>query len=104
MIVRTWHGCVPVKHAETFAQHLQITGVEHAQRTPGNLGAHVKQVTQNEYAHFFLATYWESIAAVVMFAGEEYDVAVTYPEDDKFELLSDPFVFHHQIQEIKPLS
>lgn len=30
MIVRTWHGCVPLKHAEGFAKHLEKTGVEHA--------------------------------------------------------------------------
>ncbi|MDU0909778.1 MAG: hypothetical protein E7A99_24655, partial [Klebsiella pneumoniae] len=22
MIVRTWHGCVPLQHAEGFARHL----------------------------------------------------------------------------------
>lgn len=38
MIVRTWHGCVPVKYAEGFAIHLQKTGVEHSDSTPGNLG------------------------------------------------------------------
>ena len=31
MIVRTWHGCVPLQHAEGFARHLERTGVEHAQ-------------------------------------------------------------------------
>ena len=30
MIVRTWHGCVPLKHAEGFAKHLEKTGVEHS--------------------------------------------------------------------------
>lgn len=51
IIVRTWHGCVPLKHAEGFAKHLESTGVEHsrsiqgeqrrvrAQRNPGRLGA-----------------------------------------------------------------
>lgn len=27
MIVRTWHGCVPLEHAEGFAKHLEKTGV-----------------------------------------------------------------------------
>ena len=30
MIVRTWHGCVPLQHAEGFARHLEQTGVDHA--------------------------------------------------------------------------
>lgn len=38
MIVRTWHGCVPLQHAEGFARHLERTGVEHAQSIAGNRG------------------------------------------------------------------
>lgn len=38
MIVRTWHGCVPLKHAEGFAEHLNKTGVDHAKSVPGNQG------------------------------------------------------------------
>ena len=58
MIVRTWHGCVPLQHAEGF---------------------------------------------VKAFAGEDYHVAVTYPDDDAFELLSDPYVFQHEVEAVSPL-
>ncbi|AUV02156.1 hypothetical protein AAIG33_14530 [Phytobacter ursingii] len=103
MIVRTWHGCVPLAHAEGFAAHLQLTGVTHSQGVKGNLGAFVKRVTQGEWEHFFLATYWADIAAVKAFAGEDYHVAVTYPEDEKFCLLSDPYVFQHDVPSTQPL-
>ena len=93
MIVRTWHGCVPLQHAEGFARHLERTGVEHAQSIAGNRGALVRQENQGEWAHFFLAT----------FAGEDYHVAVTYPDDDAFELLSDPYVFQHEVEAVSPL-
>ena len=68
MIVRTWHGCVPLQHAEGFARHLERTGVEHAQSIAGNRGALVRQENQGEWAHFFLATYWQDLAAVKAFA------------------------------------
>ncbi|MGL4546194.1 MAG: hypothetical protein ACRCUU_11715 [Plesiomonas sp.] len=100
MIVRTWHGCVPLQHRQGFAEHLDITGVQHARATPGNCGAIVREVIQGEYAHFFLSTYWRSLAAIKCFAGEEYQVAVTYPDDEAFGLISDPLVFHHQTDEI----
>ncbi|ELY4003008.1 hypothetical protein SMY28_003499 [Cronobacter dublinensis] len=103
MIVRTWHGCVPREHADDFAVHLQKTGVEHAQRTPGNQGAFVPHETQGDWAHFFLATYWDSLCAIKAFAGDDYQVAVTYPDDEQFELLSDPYVFHHNVEDITPL-
>ncbi|MDH2066853.1 hypothetical protein [Pantoea sp. GD03673] len=103
MIVRTWHGCVPIRHAEAFANHLQKTGVEHSEGTPGSLGARVRRETQGEWEHFFLATYWEDLAAIKAFAGEKYQIAVTYPDDDRFELLSDPYVFHHHVLSVTPL-
>ena len=100
MIVRTWHGCVPLQHRQGFADYLNVTGVQHAKTITGNLGAFVRQEVQGDYAHFFLATYWESLSAIKRFAGEEYQVAVTYPDDEVFALISDPYVFHHQVDKI----
>ncbi|VEA65584.1 Uncharacterised protein [Serratia plymuthica] len=104
MIVRTWHGCVPLRHQQGFTDHLTVTGLQHAEATAGNLGAFVRQEVQGQYAHFFLATYWESLAAIKRFAGEDYQVAVTYPDDEAFALISDPYVFHHRVDEIAALS
>lgn len=100
MIVRTWHGCVPLQHAEDFARHLQKTGVDHSQATAGNRGACVRRETQGEWEHFFLATWWEDLASIKAFAGEHYQVAVTYPDDEQFALLSDAWVFHHTVQSV----
>ncbi len=69
----------------------------------GNRGALVRQENQGEWAHFFLATYWQDLAAVKAFAGEDYHVAVTYPDDEAFELLSDPYVFQHEVEAVSPL-
>jgi hypothetical protein len=38
MILRTWHGCVPLKYAEGFAKHLDKTGMEHSRKVEGNTG------------------------------------------------------------------
>ncbi|WP_312687549.1 hypothetical protein [Kosakonia sp.] len=103
MIVRTWHGCVPLQHAEGFAKHLELTGVLHAKSIAGNRGAWVRREDQGDWAHFFLATYWQDLAAVKAFAGEHYHVAVTYPDDEVFALLSDPYVFQHQVDAVTPL-
>ncbi|MEJ5113219.1 hypothetical protein [Erwinia billingiae] len=103
MIVRTWHGCVPLKYAEGFAKDLNKTGVEHSQSVRGNRGALVRRETQGNWEHFFLTTYWQDLDAVKEFAGENYHVAVTYPDDEEFELLSDPYVFQHEVEIISPL-
>ncbi|SIQ64621.1 hypothetical protein SAMN05880558_104266 [Aeromonas sp. RU39B] len=103
MIVRTWHGCVPLELADGFAKHLEKTGIDHAKSINGNCGAFVRRETQGTYEHFFLATYWEDINAVKAFAGESYHVAVTYRDDEQFELLSDPYVFQHTVDTVVPL-
>lgn len=46
MIVRTWHGCVPVQHGDGFAAHLELTGVKHSQSIQGNAGAFVRRERQ----------------------------------------------------------
>jgi hypothetical protein len=100
MIVRTGHGCVPLKHAQGFAKHLENTGVEHI---PGNRGAFVRSETQGDWPHFFLAKWWQGLQSIKEFAGENYHMAVTYPDDEEFELLSEPYVFQHVVETVSPL-
>ncbi|MFO5976519.1 hypothetical protein ACLBSL_16990, partial [Klebsiella pneumoniae] len=49
------------------------------------------------------ATYWHHQPAVKSFGGEVYQFAVTYPDDEAFELLSDPYVFQHEVEVVSPL-
>ncbi len=102
MIVRTWHGCVPLQHAEGLPATSSGPAWNTLRASPAT-GALVRQENQGEWAHFFLATYWQDLAAVKAFAGEDYHVAVTYPDDDAFELLSDPYVFQHEVEAVSPL-
>ncbi len=66
-------------------------------------GAYVRRETQGKWEHFFLATYWKDLEAVKAFAGEQYQIAVTYPDEEQFQLLSDPYVFQHNVQTVSPL-
>lgn len=63
----------------------------------------MRRETQGDWAHFFLATYWQDLQSVKAFAGESYHVAVTYPSDEEFELLSNPCVFQHVVENVAPL-
>ncbi|MEW4370283.1 hypothetical protein [Paenibacillus kandeliae] len=96
-ITRTWHGIVPLEQQEAFELHLHKTGVEHSQSIKGNLGAYIQIVQQGTYAHFFLCTVWSSWEAIRDFAGEQPEIAVTYPEDEQYGLISDPLVIHQEV-------
>lgn len=97
MLSRTWHGMVPLAMKSSFEVYEQETGVKDTLATKGNCGAYLKIVEQGEYAHFFLCTKWDSWQSMVDYAGNEPEIAVTYPEDEKFGLISDPIVI---IQEV----
>ncbi|EOR25368.1 hypothetical protein A500_10235 [Clostridium sartagoforme AAU1] len=98
MISRTWHGIVPIEMKENFKNHLEITGVKDTISISGNKGAFVKIVDQGNYTHFFLCTLWDKMESVILYAGENPEVAVTYPEDEKYGLISDPIVIHQEVK------
>lgn len=100
MIVRSWHGIVPVENAREFRDYLFATGVTEAKATPGNLGAYIYSRHQDEYEHFFMVSYWADMEAIKAFAGDEPYIAVTYPEDSKYDLISDPLVLQHEVRNI----
>jgi heme-degrading monooxygenase HmoA len=97
MISRTWHGLVPLSKKNEFKNYLDITGVKDTLAIEGNRGAYVKIVDQDEYSHFFLCTLWDSMKDVIKYAGDNPSIAVTYTEDAKYGLISDPIVIHQEV-------
>lgn len=101
MISRTWHGCVPIQHKEGFYRYELITGVEETKNTLGNIETYLKVVDQGEYSHFFLCSIWKDMKSIKNFAGNNPEVAVTYPKDVEFELISDPLVILQEVTSSK---
>jgi hypothetical protein len=99
MISRTWHGMVPLHMKDKFEKYEYETGVKDTMALKGNRGAYLKIVEQGQYAHFFLCTKWDSMDSVREYAGNNPTVAVTYPEDDKYELISDPIVIIQEVSD-----
>jgi heme-degrading monooxygenase HmoA len=97
MIARTWHGRVPAEKADAYYAYLLRTGLAEYAATPGNRGVTVLRRTDGAVTHFLLLTLWESIEAIQAFAGQEYEVARYYPEDDDFLLEREPFVTHYEV-------
>jgi hypothetical protein len=97
MISRTWHGVVPIEFKSRFKTYLEQTGVHDTTAIQGNLGAFVKIVEQDNYAHFFLCTVWDSMESIKLYAGLNPTVAVTYPDDKQYDLISDPIAVHQEV-------
>lgn len=97
MIARTWHGRVPASRADAYHAYLQRTGLADYQATPGYRGMLVQRRVEGDVAHFVLTTLWDSIEAIRGFAGDEYETARYYPEDDDYLLEREPTVTHAEV-------
>lgn len=102
VIRRSWHGAVPEASGDAFERHLRGEIAEEIEDAPGNLGVFLRRATDGNLSHFFLLTYWDDWASIRRFAGATPHLAVTYPDDAAFGLVSDPIVLHQECSTIEP--
>ena len=105
MIARLWGGATRARDAEAYVQYLHRTGFTEYRATEGNLGVlALREVdAQADRARFLLVTLWESEAAIRRFAGEAYDRAVFYPEDERYLVERDERVRHLEVVHVDGL-
>jgi heme-degrading monooxygenase HmoA len=97
MIARTWRGAVRREDADAYADYMQETGVAGYRDTPGNRGVWMLRRDAGELTEFVMFTLWDSLDAVRAFAGEDYETAVFYPEDDRFLVERDLTCTHYEV-------
>jgi len=97
MIVRMWHGRVPVNKASAYREFLNERAIPDYQSVTGNRGVYILERPAGEITHFITMTFWESIDAIKGFAGEDVEVAKYYPEDKDFLLEFEPGVVHYEV-------
>ena len=86
MIVRMWRGKVPKKLKSDYEAYLNQTGLSDYGKIAGNQGVYLLCQDMGENVEFLTMTFWSSIDAIKKFAGEDYEKARYYPEDEKFLL------------------
>ncbi len=97
MIARCWRGTVRSADAEVYAAYIDETGMKHYAATPGNRGAWMLQRELGELTEFVTFSLWDSLDAIRAFAGEDYETAVFYPEDDRYLVERDLTCTHHEV-------
>jgi heme-degrading monooxygenase HmoA len=102
MIARLWHGVTPAGKADEYLEYLQKTGIEDYRATEGNLSVQLLRRIEGGQAHFLIITLWESVEAIQKFAGEEYDLARYYPEDQDYLLAFEEKVIHYEVMFSQP--
>lgn len=96
MITRTWHGRTSLENAEKYLQFLLTDGTKEYRQTPGNISVKVWQREADDCYHFYTVTEWENLASIKLFAGEDHEKAVYYPEDEGILLEFEEKVLHYE--------
>jgi hypothetical protein len=82
MISRIWHGWTTLENADAYEALLQeeiFVGIQD-RRIPGYQGIHLFRREVGHEVEFVTLMWFESLDAVRIFAGEDYEVAVVPPK------------------------
>jgi aminoglycoside 6'-N-acetyltransferase len=101
MIARIWRGSVRRQDADEYTDYMRKTGVAAYKATAGNRGVWMLRRDVDDRTEFVMFTLWESLDAVKGFAGEDYETAVFYPEDDRFLVERDLRASHFDVEVYK---
>src|ERR671919_701997 len=102
MIARTWRGWTSIDDQQAYVDYLIETGIREDEATSGNLGAYILTRTDGDRAEFITLSFWESLDAIRGFAGEDIEVAVFYPEDDRFLVDRERTANHYEVHTATP--
>ncbi len=97
MIVRMWHGRVITSDARAYRDFVNERAIPDYQSVPGNISVHILEREEGDVIHFVTMTFWDSLAAISGFAGDDVEVAKYYPEDKDLLLEFEPAVVHYEV-------
>jgi heme-degrading monooxygenase HmoA len=97
VIARIWRGVVRREDGDAYAEYIERTGVAGYRSTAGNRGVTMLRRDVEDRCEFLILSLWESIDAVKAFAGDDYETAVFYAEDDRFLIERDEKSSHWQV-------
>jgi heme-degrading monooxygenase HmoA len=97
VIARIWKGAVRKEDGDAYASYMQETGVSGYAAVAGNRGVWMLRRDVGDRTEFVMFTLWDSLDAVKAFAGEDYETAVFYPEDERFLVERDLTTTHYEV-------
>ena len=99
MIVRMWHGRVPIIKAKKYREFLVERALPDYRSVQGNISAQILERHEGEIAHFITMTMWENMEVIEGFTGKNVELAKYYPEDKEFLIEFEPHVVHYTVVE-----
>ena len=97
MIARIWHGVVPASQSGKYLELMRSVALPEYLATPGIRGAWCLHRAEGNVTHFEMLTFWEDVAAIKRFAGDDYAHAKYYPFDPDYLIEMEPYVRHYDV-------
>jgi heme-degrading monooxygenase HmoA len=97
MIARIWSGRTSREKYDEYTALLSKIAKPNYAAVKGNLGFYFLRRADANIGHFTLITFWDSVESIKAFAGEDYERAKYYPEDDEFLLDFEERVQHFEV-------
>ena len=104
MICRIWHGWTTASNADAYERLLKsevFHGI-HNRHIPGFKGIDLLRRDLGSEAEFVTMMWFDSLEAVVTFAGQEYEIAVVPPAARALLARFDPRSAHYSVAERRP--
>ena len=98
-ITRIWHGISEAVHADVYLKYVEDTGISEYAKIEGNLSTKILRRIDGDICHFLTVTEWDSYNSIRAFAGDDFEKAVYYPEDEKYLLEFEMNVRHYETLE-----
>ena len=97
MIGRLWRGKTTEENADAYENVLRSLVLPELDQIPGSQGAYVLRRDVDDGVEFITLTLFESLDAIKLFAGEDYEQAVILPEAKALLSSVDPYAAHYEV-------
>lgn len=99
MISRQWRGLARAERAQDYIRHLRTETFPALRRIPGFVDAAIWSRVLPTGVEFQIVTRWESIDAIVRFAGADAEVSVVPAHVVEMMIEYDPKAKHYEVVE-----
>jgi len=97
MIVRIWKGKTKIEHVEDYTEFMKVRAIPDYKKTDGFIKLTFLKRMDNEFAYFDLLTFWKNIEVIKNFAGDDFEKAKYYPEDNNYLIDFPEKVTHYEV-------
>jgi len=97
MIARIWHGKTSIEKYEDYTSFLKQVAIPDYKKTNGFKDLTFLRNIEDNEGHFTLITYWENLEIIKNFAGDDFEKAKYYSEDNDFLIEFEEKVKHYEV-------